>query len=91
GVVAQPVEGAALATNAAYARLFTQLALGSLAPGALGWAARPWLRQLIDGTPARCTRRAARPAPRSHDPRSTVAVAAAGHQRCIASSTRSSP
>mmetsp|Transcript_53786 Transcript_53786/g.126951 ORF Transcript_53786/g.126951 Transcript_53786/m.126951 type:complete len:492 (+) Transcript_53786:87-1562(+) len=53
GVVAQPVEGAALATNAAYARLFTQLALGSLATGALMWAARPWLRQLIDGTPAR--------------------------------------
>ncbi|MBY0366979.1 MAG: hypothetical protein K2X12_12105 [Burkholderiaceae bacterium] len=47
------MEGAALATNAAYARLFTQLALGSLATGALMWAARPWLRQLIDGTPAR--------------------------------------
>ncbi|CAM3679460.1 peptide MFS transporter [Roseateles saccharophilus] len=48
GVVAQPVDGSALATNPAYATLFTQLAVGSLATGALMFTLRPWLRRLID-------------------------------------------
>ncbi|HEY9109531.1 MAG TPA: oligopeptide:H+ symporter [Roseateles sp.] len=48
GVVAQPVEGAALATNAAYAQLFTELAVGSLITGAAMWLLRPWLRRLIE-------------------------------------------
>ncbi|MCE4556401.1 peptide MFS transporter [Roseateles cellulosilyticus] len=52
GVVTQPVEGAALATNAAYATLFTQLAVGSLVTGALLFGLRPWLRQLIEGRSA---------------------------------------
>lgn len=49
GVVAQPVDGSALATNAAYATLFTQLAAGSLATGAAMFALRPWLKRLIEG------------------------------------------
>ncbi len=49
GVVAQPVDGSALTTNAAYATLFTQLAVGSLVMGAALFALRPWLRRLIDG------------------------------------------
>ena len=49
GVVAQPVDGSPLTTNAAYATLFTQLAVGSLATGALMFALRPWLRRLIEG------------------------------------------
>lgn len=49
GSVAQPVEGAALATNAAYATLFTQLAVASLITGAVMFGLRPWLRRLIDG------------------------------------------
>lgn len=48
GVVAQPVDGSALATNAAYATLFTQLAAGSLATGAAMFALRPWLKRLIE-------------------------------------------
>lgn len=47
GVVAQPVDGSPLATNAAYATLFTQLAVGSLLTGAAMFALRPWLRRLI--------------------------------------------
>ncbi|RZJ13802.1 MAG: MFS transporter [Rubrivivax sp.] len=46
-VVPQPVEGAALATNAAYATLFTQLAVGSLVTAAVMFALRPWLKRLI--------------------------------------------
>lgn len=49
GVVTQPVDGSPLATNAAYAALFTQLALGALATGALLLALRPRLRRLIAG------------------------------------------
>lgn len=49
GVVAQPVDGSPLTTNAAYATLFTQLAVGSLLTGAALFALRPWLRRLIDG------------------------------------------
>ena len=48
GVVSQPVEGAALATNAAYAQLFTELAVGSLVTGVAMWLLRPWLRRLIE-------------------------------------------
>ena len=49
GVVAQPVEGSPLTTNAAYAALFTQLAVSSLITGAVLFGLRPWLRRLIDG------------------------------------------
>jgi len=49
GVVAQPVDGSPLTTNAAYATLFTQLAVGSLATGAVLLAMRPRLRRLIAG------------------------------------------
>jgi len=52
GVVAQPVDGSPLTTNAAYATLFTQLAVGSLATGVVLLALRPKLRQLIDGVTA---------------------------------------
>lgn len=48
GVVAQPVDGSALSTNAAYATLFTQLGMGSVATGAVLFGLRPWLRRLID-------------------------------------------
>ena len=53
GMVAQPVDGSALASNGAYAVLFTQLAVGSLVTGAVMFALRPWLRRLIDGEAAR--------------------------------------
>jgi POT family proton-dependent oligopeptide transporter len=49
GVVAQPVDGSPLTTNAAYAELFTQLGVGSLVTGAVMFGLRPWLRRLIDG------------------------------------------
>jgi POT family proton-dependent oligopeptide transporter len=48
-VVAQPVDGSPLSTNAAYATLFTQLAVGSLITGAVMFALRPKLRRLIAG------------------------------------------
>ena len=47
GMVAQPVDGAALSTNPLYATLFTQLAVGCLLTGAVMWGLRPWLRRLI--------------------------------------------
>ncbi|MBW8844173.1 MAG: hypothetical protein JF607_04275 [Burkholderiales bacterium] len=52
GVVAQPVDGSPLTTNAAYATLFTQLAVGSLLTGAVMFGLRSWLRRLIDGNGA---------------------------------------
>lgn len=48
GAVEQPLDGSALATNAAYATLFTQLAIGSLVTGAALFALRPRLRRLIE-------------------------------------------
>jgi POT family proton-dependent oligopeptide transporter len=52
GVVEQPVDGSALATNAAYATLFTQLAVGSLATGAALFGLRRWLLGLIESRKA---------------------------------------
>ncbi len=48
GMVAQPVDGSPLTTNPQYATLFTQLALGSLATGAVLLALRRWLLGLIE-------------------------------------------
>jgi POT family proton-dependent oligopeptide transporter len=52
GIVAQPADGSPLTTNAAYATLFTELAVGSLLTGAAMFALRPWLRRLIDAEAA---------------------------------------
>lgn len=47
GVVAQPADGSPLTSNPAYALLFTQLGLGSLATGVVMLALVPRLRRLI--------------------------------------------
>ncbi len=47
GLVAQPVDGSPLTSNPAYALLFSQLGLGSLATGGLLMLLTPWLRRLI--------------------------------------------
>jgi proton-dependent oligopeptide transporter, POT family len=47
GMVAQPVDGSPLTSNPAYALLFSQLGLGSLAAGGLLVLLTPWLRRLI--------------------------------------------
>jgi POT family proton-dependent oligopeptide transporter len=52
GVVEQPLDGSALATNAAYATLFTQLAVGSLVTGAVMFGLRRWLLGLIESRQA---------------------------------------
>ncbi|MDT8998623.1 oligopeptide:H+ symporter [Paucibacter sp. APW11] len=47
GMVAQPPESTALSSNPAYAQLFTQLGLGSVAVGIALIALVPWLSKLI--------------------------------------------